>query len=451
MENRENEHIEFKKSTGELKEGMVSLVSMLNKNGQGTVYFGVKNNGDIVGQQLGALTTQDVSREIKTKIKPRITPQIDILDFDGKKVIRVYVEGEDRPYSAYDRYYIRSDDEDNLMTGDQLERFFTNRNYDYSQWETQTTEYTVDDIDEQLLIDYVNKGIDCGRIHFLYRDAETTLKKLKLLNGKHLNNAGYYLFSDKKPLLLKLATYPTDERISFSDMRQFHGNIFECINEAVKYVTNNIRWKAEIVGMERVETPEVPVKAFREIIVNSFAHMKVNSSSFNEIYITPSKIHIYNPGPMVPGTDPQMFASGEQGSMIRNPLIATVLYYDGTIDIFGTGFERVFSLCKNIKYQYNSNQFGFTFEFLRNQEDTANDTVNDTENGSEKGLEEDLLIAEKEVLRMIRTGNRYTKQDFAAAIGKSSATVSRYLKHLTELGLIRREGADKDGQWIAVE
>ena len=451
MENRENEHIEFKKSTGELKEGMVSLVSMLNKNGQGTVYFGVKNNGEIVGQQLGALTTQDVSREIKTKIKPRITPKIDILDFDGKKVIRVYVEGEDIPYSAYDRYYIRSDDEDNLMTGDQLERFFTNRNYDYSQWETQTTEYTVDDIDEQLLIDYVNKGIDCGRIHFLYRDAETTLKKLKLLNGKHLNNAGYYLFSDKKPLLLKLATYPTDERISFSDMRQFHGNIFECINEAVKYVTNNIRWKAEIVGMERVETPEVPVKAFREIIVNSFAHMKVNSSSFNEIYITPSKIHIYNPGPMVPGTDPQMFASGEQGSMIRNPLIATVLYYDGTIDIFGTGFERVFSLCKNIKYQYNSNQFGFTFEFLRNQADIVNNTVNDTATSSEKGSEENLSDAEKELLRLIRTGKKYTRQDFASSIGRTTKTVQRYLNHLTELGLIQRDGTDKNGQWIAVE
>ena len=42
MENRENEHVEFKKSTGELKEAMISLVSMLNKCGYGTVYFGVK-------------------------------------------------------------------------------------------------------------------------------------------------------------------------------------------------------------------------------------------------------------------------------------------------------------------------------------------------------------------------------------------------------------------------
>ncbi len=35
----------------------------------------------------------------------------------------MYVQGEDLPYSAYDRYYIRSDDEDNVMASDQLEQF----------------------------------------------------------------------------------------------------------------------------------------------------------------------------------------------------------------------------------------------------------------------------------------------------------------------------------------
>ena len=417
--------------------------SMLNKTGYGTVYFGIKNNGEIIGQQIGEQTTQDISREIKNKLKPRVTPTIKVLDFAEKRVISVYAQGEDSPYSAYDRYYIRSDDEDNVMTGAQLEQFFTNRNYDYSQWEEKITEYTVEDIDEQLLIDYVNKGNECGRINFLYRDAETTLRKLNLTNGNYLNNAGYYLFSDKKPLLLKLATYPTDDRIRFSDMRQFHGNIFVCINEAVKYITNNIRWRADIVGIERIETPEIPVEAFREIIINSFAHMKVNSTSSNEIYITPSKIHIYNPGPLVPGTDPQMFASGEQGSMIRNPLIATVLYYNRTIDVFGTGFERVFRLCKDIRYQYSNNQFGFTFEFLRNHFDAINDPINDPINN--------LLNAEKELLRLILTGKSLTKDGFAEAIGKSTATVQRYLKHLTELGFIKRVGSNKSGRWVAAK
>ena len=63
--------------------------------------------------------------------------------------------------------------------------------------------------------------------------------------------------------------------------------------------------------------------------------------------------------------------------MIRNPLIATVLYYNRTIDAFGTGFERVFRLCKDIRYQYSNNQFGFTFEFLRNHFDAINDPIND--------------------------------------------------------------------------
>ena len=160
-------------------------------------------------------------------------------------------------------------------------------------------------------------------------------------------------------------------------------------------------------------------------------------------YLTPSKIHIYNPGPLVPGTDPKMFASGEQGSMIRNPLIATVLYYNRTIDAFGTGFERVFRLCKDFPYQYKNNQFGFTFEFLRNQNAMINDPINDPINN--------LKDAERALLTLIITGQAHNKQEFSEKIGKSPATVQRYIKHLMELGLIQREGAKKNGRWIVVK
>lgn len=39
----ETELMEFKKSTGELKEGMISLASMLNKNRRGVLYFWVSD------------------------------------------------------------------------------------------------------------------------------------------------------------------------------------------------------------------------------------------------------------------------------------------------------------------------------------------------------------------------------------------------------------------------
>lgn len=67
----ESEKIEFKKSTSELIEGVISISAMLNKHGEGIVYFGVKNNGDVIGQKdINENTLRDVSRKIAEGIKP---------------------------------------------------------------------------------------------------------------------------------------------------------------------------------------------------------------------------------------------------------------------------------------------------------------------------------------------------------------------------------------------
>jgi len=46
----EDERTEHKRSTGEMREGMESIASILNKHGHGTLYFGVRNDGEVVGQ-----------------------------------------------------------------------------------------------------------------------------------------------------------------------------------------------------------------------------------------------------------------------------------------------------------------------------------------------------------------------------------------------------------------
>ena len=44
MLKRENENVEFKKSSGEANDAMKSVCGMLNKFGEGTIFFGVKND-----------------------------------------------------------------------------------------------------------------------------------------------------------------------------------------------------------------------------------------------------------------------------------------------------------------------------------------------------------------------------------------------------------------------
>lgn len=48
----ETEQIEYKKSIGELKEAMFSIVAILNKHQKGELYFGVKNDGTVIGQEV---------------------------------------------------------------------------------------------------------------------------------------------------------------------------------------------------------------------------------------------------------------------------------------------------------------------------------------------------------------------------------------------------------------
>ena len=84
----ETELIEFKKSTGELKEGIISLASMLNKNGRGVLYFGVRNDGEIVGQQIGDRTMREISQGIANAIKPQVIPTIIIELCEDKNIIK---------------------------------------------------------------------------------------------------------------------------------------------------------------------------------------------------------------------------------------------------------------------------------------------------------------------------------------------------------------------------
>ena len=74
---KETETLEFKKSTGEMKEAMVSISSILNKHGIGTLYFGVKPNGDVIGQEVSDKTLREISQAISEHIRPQIYPDID--------------------------------------------------------------------------------------------------------------------------------------------------------------------------------------------------------------------------------------------------------------------------------------------------------------------------------------------------------------------------------------
>lgn len=184
-----------------------------------------------------------------------------------------------------------------------------------------------------------------------------------------------------------------------------------------------------------MEVPEIPVEAIREIVVNSFAHANYRGVTENEIAITPTQIEIYNPGEFPIDLNPEMFVTSNRKSQPRNKVILNTLYKSKDVEMFGSGFKKVYSLCKdrNIRVGYESNSDGFSFIFYRNNV-TLNPIVKLTTN-------------DYKVLNLLKENPVQTREELATQIGIDKRTVQRCLDKLTSNGYIVRIGSKKTGYW----
>lgn len=446
---KESETLEFKKTTGELKEAMVSISSILNKHGVGTLYFGVKPNGDVIGQDVSESSLRDVSRQVYESIKPQIYPVIQEEILDGRHVIKVEFNGGDSPYSSMGKYYLRTADEDREVTPAELRQFFIASEYK-DKWEKTKSQYFAKQIDKQTVKSFCEKAISVGRMVDGRYTVQTVLKRFGLVDGEHLTNAGNVLFGNSHPVTLKTAIFATDEKLTFLDMQMYEDNILNLLTIAETYILKNINWRSEIVGTEREEIPEVPVAAIRESLANSYAHAVYNGNTYHEICIYPSKITIYSPGAFASTYKPEDYINKNLQSSIRNATISKILYLNKSIEQFGSGFKRINSLCRDarVRYSYEFSDRGFTFVFHRKirqgteheAEKRDNSAVNDMTNFS-------MSKTEQVVYRLLERNPSYTRQELAEATSKSLRTIQRMLDSLREKNLIERVGSDKTGYW----
>ncbi|MDO4198375.1 MAG: putative DNA binding domain-containing protein [Erysipelotrichaceae bacterium] len=442
MLKRENEHTEFKKSTGEKHDAMKSVCGMLNKYGEGTIYFGIKNDGTPLQNIISDSSLRDISRVVYESIEPKITPTIETVLVDDIEVIKLSFFGSNRPYSSKGVYYTRSADENRPMSQKELLTLFQSANYE-DDWEKEFTSLTIDDIDDETLFSFYNNAKKYGRLEMDYYNKRDLLVMLGVLIDNKINKAGYALFGKKANIELKMALFATKEKINFIDLKDFKGNIYNLVNEGINYILSHINWRVEIGKRQREEIPEIPEKAIREIVVNCFAHAKYNDLTTIEINIFPTEIEIYNPGSFPENYSPYDFIDKKVQSIKRNPIILDVLFRSKDVEKTGTGFSRVNNLCNqyNIKWNYQKENNGFKFIFYR-------ESV--TNNGTYPVTNPSLTAHENAVMKAIKGNSKITVNDIATSLDISDRTVQRTIKSLTEKRIIERIGT-KNGYWKVID
>ena len=464
----ENEVIEFKKTTGELKEGIISIVSILNKHQSGKLYFGIKDNGEIVGQDVSSKTVREVSKAISENIEPKIYPTVNKIKLQDKDCILVEFEGDDIPYLAFGRAYMRVGDEDRQLSAKEIRKLILKDENDIGKWESKVSDYTIEDIDEELLKEFIEKGRKAKRINFPYTNKEEILKKLSLVNKDNkLLNAGYILFAKEAKLEMQMAIFATETKLTFLDIDQVFGNIFKLIEIGEGYIRKNIKWPVNFKSgsMERVEIPEIPLEAIREAIINSLIHRDFKNPKSNEVAIYKDRVEIFNPGEFPEGFKPEDFIEG-QGSIPRNPLIANTLYLSKDIEKWGSGFRRITEACQksNTKVKFEIRKNGFMVIFYRKTDkellDLTGENKNDAKNVAlnDKNVAKSVALKVKEkypelrkvyidIIEVISNDNYITQEEIAGKLNKTRNSIYRNIKSLKEIGILERLGSKKNGYW----
>ncbi len=133
--------LEFKRSTGELKEGIQTLCAFLNGSG-GMALFGVRPEGTIEGQAVSGQTLRDVA-QAADRFEPPAHVSIHRIKLDSNRealALSTDAARGVRPFTYEGRAYERVESTPRWMPQAKYERLLLDRTHGTRRWENEPAE-----------------------------------------------------------------------------------------------------------------------------------------------------------------------------------------------------------------------------------------------------------------------------------------------------------------------
>ncbi len=367
----ESETVELKKSLAELKQGLISIAAILNKHGAGELWFGIAPDGQVIGLDANEKTLRDISQSIGAHIEPRIYPNIELAHHSDKNCLHITFSGQDAPYLAYGRAYMRVADEDRQLSARELENIILHKYQDAMRWDNEPCKsgtLSIDDLDTVKIQRFVERS------ELSWDNSQNALDKLGLRENGKLLNAAKLFFASQPPLQLRCAVFATTSSSNILDRHDFDGDILELIEEAQKYILKNIHIGMRLDGLYRVDVPEISMAALREAIINAFCHRDYRDPDYVQVAVFKNRVEIRNPGGLYDGLTMEEMCQGNV-SRRRNPLIADLFRRIHMVEGWGRGMPLIFENSPTVKFRQIAGLFIASFERPSFFEETAKKTT----------------------------------------------------------------------------
>lgn len=335
----ESLHTEFKSNFN--TEAMESIVAFANTEG-GVVLIGVSNIGKIVGVNINKESVQQWANEIKSKTEPAILIDTTYYEVEEKTVVMLSVpEYPVKPIALQGRFFKRIGNSNHLLSAPEIANL-SMLSLQVSWDSFPALGKTLDDLDTQSIERFIEKINSNSRLNLSGTTWIDKLRKLRLLNGDTPTNAAYLLFGKGNiGYNVHAGRFKTPSMII--DDRMMNGNLFETVEETMRFIIAQIKVAYEITGKstQRTEIFEYPLPALREIVLNTIIHRDYTNPMDVQIKIFDQKITFFSPGELYGKQTIEALRGDDYQAYTRNKLIAEAFYLTGDIEKYGTGYTRI--------------------------------------------------------------------------------------------------------------
>ena len=311
----------------------------------GTLFFGIRDDREIIGLEDVQGDAEAISRLIKERITPFpdfiLTPERE----NGKDLLILTVSpGRATPYyykaDGVMEAYIRMGNESVIAPNYVLNQLLLkgmNRTYDALISEYDFKDYAFSKMREQYKTWTGNSMEEKLFESFEMRDA----------SGR-LTNAGA-LLADQSPIrhsrLFCTRWNGLDKSggmVDALDSAEYSGSLIILLNEGVGFVKRNMKTRWKKTANSRIEMPDYCERSVFEALVNALIHRDYTVlGSEVHIDIYDDRLTIHSPGGMADGTRIQERDISNVSSTRRNPVLADIFGRLGYMERQGSGFKKI--------------------------------------------------------------------------------------------------------------
>ena len=465
--------IEYKRELTKDVEGLEKeVVSFLNTFG-GELVFGLANDGTI----YGVPDPDDIQKRIAQRLSENVHPScLGLFDIEveaaegGKHLVKVTVSaGSDRPY--YIAKYGMSSKGCYYRVGSSCRPIPERMIREMYAKRVPTTLATIvspsQNLEfEQLKIYYSEKK------HPLNDNFAETLDFLTP-DGKY--NFVAYLMADNNHLTFKFARYAGTDKCELIESSEYGFNclITTAHRLADRLLVENRTW-TKITPKLRLERKMFEPIPAREALINMLVHNDYSRGYTPVVEVYSDRLELTSHGGLPDGMTEERFFSGV--SRPRNREIMRIFHDVEMVEQLGSGMNRILRYYDRSIFEIHDDIIKVVFRFVPGFEDdlqskneefaglqfnlqSKSDSVEDLQfslqsnlqSKSNSGLKNGEKLSRAEIkIRIVKA----LKEDPSCTYGTlskmfniSRSSIATYLKSLSDAGVVKRVGSDKDGHW----